>query len=799
MWSNYLLARGNPRTPATSTANSFADFSMSILSKRVEISITPAMTDEERRQEKRKLYWFAPPTKQAGQRRVVANMAPCPYGCLDIDEATPGAIPVLLDRLGPYSAFAYQTASHTPEAPRLRVVFEYSRVVTAADRGIVSEATETLLMQLAGFVLASIEGKKAKWVNGADYVVFDRGVYSAQSYFYCPDAGAESYQYTGEAIDVDALPLPVAPSKTEKGASKGKGKKQRQRDAEAEDFDDLDALDAGPDNFLVADLRSALSFPKWQNPTDDYDTWIENGIRLSSLKGTEYEDDVKALWHEYSARSLEYREDYTDDKWSGFTAERSSYRAIFAASQALGWNNPGKWRARAAHIGDMKPSTRGELLAQYYGNVCLKADGNMVYRYTGQGWEHIPDAELIRQLSQVFKENKVPFTPYEVKSAIEAMGMLLPLMGDTPRNLIGFANGVYDIEAQHFRPHCLEDWLTCHNGVEYAQPVKGENLKDHAPNFYRWLSHSADGDTGKMERIKAALYMVLANRYDWQLFIEVTGAGGSGKSVLTGIARMLAGELHTTSGTMEDMDIARERASFVGKSLITLPDQATYTGSGPGIKAITGGDVVRIDPKHEKPFHTVIRAVVIATNNEPMRFTERQGGISRRRVIFPLNREVSEGERDPALGDKIKAELSVIVRCLLVDFEQPSKAEELLIEQRDSVEALQVKNDNDPMYGFCSQLNGLPNPDGMYMGNAILARNPLLYLYHAYLAYLEAHGYQRTPTLPKFSGDLRDTLKAFGVVLEKHPTNKGYRYNVTLSDQAREWLEGGDEEPPLTL
>jgi hypothetical protein len=269
---NYLMARRNPRTPATSTANSFEDFSTSILAKRVEISITSAMTDEECRKEKRKLYWFAPPTKQTGQRRIMSNMAPCPYGCMDIDEATPGAIPVLLGRLGPYSAFAYQTASHTPEAPRLRVVCEYSRSVTAAERRSVSEATETLLMQLAGFALVSIEGKKAKWVNGADHVVFDRGVYSAQSYFYCPDAGAESYQYTGEAIDVDALPLPAATSKAEKGTSKGKGKKQRQHDAEAEDFDDWGNLDTGPDNFLVADLRSALSFPKWQNPTDDYDT-----------------------------------------------------------------------------------------------------------------------------------------------------------------------------------------------------------------------------------------------------------------------------------------------------------------------------------------------------------------------------------------------------------------------------------------------------------------------------------------------------------------------------------------------
>ncbi|MBE8614915.1 DNA primase, partial [Morganella morganii] len=108
--------------------------------------------------------------------------------------------------------------------------------------------------------------------------------------------------------------------------------------------------------------------------------------------------------------------------------------------------------------------------------------------------------------------------------------------------------------AKVFRPHRKEDWLTCHNGVIYTPPADGENLKEHAPNFYRWLSHSAGGHARKMERINAALFMVLANRYDWQLFIEVTGTGGSGKSVFTGIARLLAGEENTTSGTIQDMD-----------------------------------------------------------------------------------------------------------------------------------------------------------------------------------------------------------------------------------------------------
>lgn len=128
-----------------------------------------------------------------------------------------------------------------------------------------------------------------------------------------------------------------------------------------------------------------------------------------------------------------------------------------------------------------------------------------------------------------------------------------------------------------------------------------------------------------MQRIAAALFMVLANRYDWQLFLEITGEGGSGKSVFTHIATMLAGAHNTASGNMAALDSARGRAQFVGKSMITLPDQPKYSGEGTGIKAITGGDAVEIDPKHEHQYTAVLRAVVVATNNTPMIFTERAG------------------------------------------------------------------------------------------------------------------------------------------------------------------------------
>lgn len=789
---DYLMDKGQKTAPARFTANCFSDLCKAILSHPVQISITAEMTDAERKAEKRKLYWFSAATKEVGQRRKPENIARCSFGMLDIDGSTPGAIQALAPVMAQYSVLTYHTASWTAAEPRVRLVCELSRAVDAADRKALGQSLETLLMQAAGFTFVSLEESRARWEKGTDYAVFDRTVYGAQSYCYCPHEGAEIQQHTGDAIDVSTLPEPAQPPAK---AAKRRSKKQRQHDA-ATDVADFDDLTAWPDGFVIADLRSALWFPAMLQKAFDNGAWIDQGYRLASLKGTEFEDDARQLWIEWSLTAAdgwpdEELDEVAAQRWDGLDPDKTSYKAIFTDAQAQGWNNPGKWRAKAAYIGDMAPSTRGELLAQYYGNVCLKADGNMVYHYTGQGWEHIADAELRRQLSQIFQDNKVPFTPYEIKSAIEAMGMLLPLMGEAPRNLIGFANGVYDLDMQAFRPHCPEDWLTCHNGVEYTPPVKGENLQNNAPSFWRWLHHSAGGDVDKMERIKAALFMVLANRYDWQMFIEVTGTGGSGKSVFTGIARMLAGDQNTTSGTMEDMDTARERASFVGKSLITLPDQAAYTGSGSGIKSITGGDVVRIDPKHVKPFETVIRAVVIATNNEPMRFTERAGGIFRRRVIFPFNREVLEAERDPQLLDKIKVELPVIVRGLLAGFgsdEGGKIAEALLKQQRDSAEALQVKNDNDPMYGFCSYLLGLPDRDGMYMGAAKMVRDPWTYIYHAYLEYLEVNGFMRAPTLPAFVSGLHGTLKSLGVVLDSKKDKKGKRYNVRLRDSAKEWL-----------
>lgn len=67
-------------------------------------------------------------------------------------------------------------------------------------------------------------------------------------------------------------------------------------------------------------------------------------------------------------------------------------------------------------------------------------------------------------------------------------------------------------------------------------------------------------------------------------------------------------------------------------------------------------------------------------------------------------------------------------------------------------------------------------------------RAPRIYLYHAYLAYMEAYGHQRSLSLTKFGKDFPKVMKEFGAEYKKARTDKGFRYNMDLSDTAKDWL-----------
>lgn len=441
-------------------------------------------------------------------------------------------------------------------------------------------------------------------------------------------------------------------------------------------------------------------------------------------------------------------------------------------------------------LNQMGASQRGEvLLAHYDRNLAIHADSDTVHHYNGVVWIPLSDKELQREMAQIFIEAEVAYSQNAIKSAVDTMKLGLPVMGNTARNLIGFSNGVFDTRLGKFRPHDKTDWLIVASELPFSDPAEGETLATHAPNFWKWLRRSVADNNRKSDRVLSALFMVLANRYDWQLFLEVTGPGGSGKSVMAEICTMLAGKANTVSASMAALENPRERALVVGFSLIIMPDMTRYAGDGAGIKAITGGDKVAIDPKHKAPYSTRIPAVVLAVNNNAMTFSDRSGGISRRRVIFNFSEVVPENERDPMLAEKIEGELAVIIRHLLTRFSSQDEAKQLLHEQQKSEEALAIKREGDSLVDFCGYLMASVVCDGMFIGNAeIVPFSPRRYLYHAYLAYMRANGLSKPVSLMRFGTDMPGAMAEYGKEYQKRKTKLGIRSNVTLHDDSEDWM-----------
>lgn len=444
----------------------------------------------------------------------------------------------------------------------------------------------------------------------------------------------------------------------------------------------------------------------------------------------------------------------------------------------------------------MSTSEKAMRVHEHYGEaLAVDANGQLLSRYEAGIWKIIPPSDFARDVAGLFQRLRAPFSSGKIASVVDTLKLIIPQQDAPPRRLIGFRNGVLDTSTGVFSPHSKTHWLRTLCDVDFTPPVEGETLETHAPNFWRWLDRAAGSRADKRDVILAALFMVLANRYDWQLFLEVTGPGGSGKSILAEIATMLAGEDNATSATIETLESPRERAALIGFSLIRLPDQEKWSGDGAGLKAITGGDAVSVDPKYRDAYSTHIPAVILAVNNNPMRFTDRSGGVSRRRVIMHFPEQIAPEERDPKLKDKIARELAVIVRQLMQTFSDPMTARRLLQSQQNSDEALSIKRDADPTFDFCGYLEALPEPDGMYMGNAnIIPRQPRLYLYHAYLVYMEAHGYKNTLSLTMFGKGLSSMLKEYGLNYARRRTNQGMQTNLALREESNaDWLPRCDE------
>ena len=372
--------------------------------------------------------------------------------------------------------------------------------------------------------------------------------------------------------------------------------------------------------------------------------------------------------------------------------------------------------------------------------------------YNGVSWDRYDDGNLISGAVRFFEENNLRYNANSIELTVKTLKIQSTIVGSPKRGLLAFRNGVLDRKTLEFSEHSKENWLLSHIPHDYIDE------KQPTPNFDNWLDWVSDGKQNKRNAILAAFYMILTNRYNWQMYLEVTGHGGSGKSVFAKLAKMLVGEQNISAASLEDFEDPKEMDGFEDKLLLICSEQQAYGGKGSGLKRVTGGDDVRIDKKYISRFTTVIPAVILVVNNEPTKFTDRSGAIERRRVIFSFDKIIPEKDRDPDFMDKIEGEISAIIYKIIHSFKYPLEAKQLLEQQQKSDEALKIKINSDHIALFCSYFYTTEEENGLGIGNAKMRSRFRTHLYPAYLEFVDAINHEYPISYNNFTSAIRQGL-----------------------------------------
>ena len=164
--------------------------------------------------------------------------------------------------------------------------------------------------------------------------------------------------------------------------------------------------------------------------------------------------------------------------------------------------------------------------------------------YNGVSWDRYDDGNLISGAVRFFEENNLRYNANSIELTVKTLKIQSTIVGSPKRGLLAFRNGVLDRKTLEFSENSKENWLLSHIPHDYIDE------KQQTPNFDNWLDWVSDGKQDKRNAILAAFYMILTNRYNWQMYLEVTGHGGSGKSVFAKLAKMLVGEQNICAASL---------------------------------------------------------------------------------------------------------------------------------------------------------------------------------------------------------------------------------------------------------
>lgn len=346
------------------------------------------------------------------------------------------------------------------------------------------------------------------------------------------------------------------------------------------------------------------------------------------------------------------------------------------------------------------------------------------------------------------------------------------------RNLLPMANGVLRLDTKELRNYTDQDRFNWQLPYRY-------NPAATCPLIDTTIKRMVGDDAELGRFLMAWLVVVLLGRADVQAFAELIGEGGTGKSTFLRIATFLVGEENVISTDLESLEGNRfETANIYGKRLALVSDSARYRGDVPVLKALTGGDPVRLERKNlqqGRPYK--YEGLLMIAANQPLESTDYSSGLQRRRRSVRIDGRVTEQEKKPYRDKKkfpdgfegaLREQMpGLLVKLLTLDVgEQVS----LIAEPSAAMkrQRLNVELETNPLLAWSdeclvrfdgSESSAIDHGYIIQIGNMKLL--PSGALYPSYVEFCQSRG-NRPRSLTKFSADLADGLRDYGIDTKKH-------------------------------
>jgi putative DNA primase/helicase len=231
---------------------------------------------------------------------------------------------------------------------------------------------------------------------------------------------------------------------------------------------------------------------------------------------------------------------------------------------------------------------------------------------------------------------------------------------DADPMLLAVLNGTLDLRTGTLEPHDPRDLITKVVPTNFDPEAK-------CPRWRQFLHQATGGDRDLQLYLRRAGGYSLTGENGEQIFFLMKGGGGTGKGVFLNTLRNLLGSYgqntpFETFVVKTHTQIPADLAALRGARMVTA-SEANFGQQidEAKIKAFTGGDLITARFLHGNFFtFQPTGKLWLATNDFP-RVRSTSDAFWRRVRVIPFTSTVSEDQKDPHLGDKLKAEFPGIL------------------------------------------------------------------------------------------------------------------------------------------